>query len=195
MKKTFLLIGLFVMAISFAGEAFAQKKKPRIGIAGIQIENSVFMPNRQPLVGMPVRMPDYLSPDSVMGQAATWLPALMGRGGGRGPVTKESYDAFVEKSLEIIKANMPYDAFWFYNHGACSVEGVADPEGEFMEKVRSLIGNDVLVTTTMDLHGNASWLVALNSDLITTYRKAPHDDSRESHRRGVVNLLERLESG
>lgn len=63
MKKTFLLIGLFVMAISFAGEAFAQKKKPRIGIAGIQIENSVFMPNRQPLVGMPVRMPDYLSPD------------------------------------------------------------------------------------------------------------------------------------
>lgn len=90
---------------------------------------------------------------------------------------------------------MPYDAFWFYNHGACSVDGVADPEGEFMEKVRSVIGNDVLVTTTMDLHGNASWLVALNSDLITTYRKAPHDDSRESHRRGVVNLLDRLTSG
>jgi Uncharacterized conserved protein len=119
----------------------------------------------------------------------------MGRGGGRGPVTKESYDAFVNEALEIIKANMPYDAFWFYNHGACSVDGVADPEGEFMEKVRSVIGNDVLVTTTMDLHGNASWLVALNSDLITTYRKAPHDDSRESHRRGVVNLLDRLASG
>ena len=75
------------------------------------------------------------------------------------------------------------------------MEGVADPEGEFMEKVRSLIGNDVLTTTTMDLHGNTSWLVALNSDLITTYRQAPHADSRESHRRGVVNLLERLESG
>ena len=195
MKKTFLMMGLLVMALSFTNDIFAQKKKPRIGIAGIQIENSVFMPNRQPIVGMPVRMPDYLSPDSVMGQAATWLPAMIGRGGGRGPVTKESYDEFVEKSLEMIKANMPYDAFWFYNHGACSVEGVADPEGEFMEKVRSLIGNDVLVTTTMDLHGNASWLVALNSDLITTYRKAPHDDARESHRRGVLNLLDRLESG
>ena len=112
-------------------------------------------------------MPDYLSPDSAMGQAATWLPTQIGYGGGRGPVTKESYDAFVEKTLEMIKANMPYDAFWCYNHGACSVEGVADPEGEFMEKVRSLIGNDVLTTTTMDLHGNTSWLVALNSDLIT----------------------------
>ena len=195
MKRNLVLLGICLLAVSFVGEVFGQKKKPRIGIAGIQIENSVFVPNRQPLVGHPVRMPDYLSPDSAMGQAATWLPTQIGYGGGRGPVTKESYDAFVEKTLEMIKANMPYDAFWFYNHGACSVEGVADPEGEFMEKVRSLIGNDVLTTTTMDLHGNTSWLVALNSDLITTYRQAPHADSRESHRRGVVNLLERLESG
>lgn len=195
MKKVFLLLSLCLLALSFADDVAAQQKKPRIGIAGIQIENSVFMPNRQPIVGRALTLPDYLSPDSAMGQAATWLPSLMGRGGGRGPVTRESYDAFVNEALEIIKANMPYDAFWFYNHGACSVEGVADPEGEFMEKVRSLIGNDVLITTTMDLHGNASWLVALNSDLITTYRKAPHDDSRESHRRGVVNLLDRFASG
>lgn len=195
MKKVFLFLSLCLLAMSFADDAAAQQKKPRIGVAGIQIENSVFMPNRQPIVGRSLTLPDYLSPDSAMGQAATWLPSLMGRGGGRGPVTRESYDAFVDEALEIIKANMPYDAFWFYNHGACSVDGVADPEGEFMEKVRSVIGNDVLVTTTMDLHGNASWLVALNSDLITTYRKAPHDDARESHRRGVVNLLDRLASG
>lgn len=195
MKRSLLLLGICLLTVSFVGEAFGQKKKPRIGIAGIQIENSVFMPNRQPLVGRQLTLPDYLSPDSAMGQAATWLPGLMGRGGGRGPVTKESYDAFVNDALEIIKANMPYDAFWFFNHGACSVDGVADPEGEFMDKVRSVIGNDVLITTTMDLHGNASWLVALNSDLITTFRKAPHDDSRESHRRGVVNLLDRIASG
>ena len=195
MKKVFLFLSLCLLVVSFTNDAAAQQQKLRIGVAGIQIENSVFMPNRQPIVGRPLTLPDYLSPDSAMGQAATWLPSLMGRGGGRGPVTKESCDAFVNEALEIIKANMPYDAFWFYNHGACSVDGVADPEGEFMEKVRSVIGNDVLVTTTMDLHGNASWLVALNSDLITTYRKAPHDDSRESHRRGVVNLLDRLTSG
>lgn len=195
MKKVFLLLCCCFMALALAENISAQQRKPRIGIAGIQIENSVFMPNRQPIVGMPVNLPDYLSQDSVMGKAATWLPALIGRGGGRGPVTKESYDAFVNEALEIIKANMPYDAFWFYNHGACSVDGVSDPEGEFMQKVRNVIGNDALVTTTTDLHGNISWLVALNTDLITTYRKAPHDDSRQSHRRGVVNLLDRLASG
>ncbi len=196
MKKVFLFLSLCLFALLGNNEAQAQQKKPRIGIAGIQIENSVFMPNRQPIVGMELtRLPDYIHPDSAMGKAATWLPALIGRGGGRGPVTKESYDKFVNETLEIVKKNMPYDAFWFYMHGACSVEGVADPEGELMEKIRSVIGNDVLTTTTMDLHGNPSLQVAINSDLITTYRKAPHDDSRESHRRGVVNLLERLQSG
>ena len=76
MNRNLVLLGICLLAVSFVGEVFGQKKKPRIGIAGIQIENSVFVPNRQPLVGHPVRMPDYLSPDSAMGQAATWLWCL-----------------------------------------------------------------------------------------------------------------------
>ena len=195
MRKIFLLLVLCSLSLSFGSKVYAQSKLPRIGVAGIQIENSVFVPNRQPIIGRSLTLPNYLSKDSIMGQSAVWLPSLMGGGGGRGPVTKESYDTFVSNTLEIIKQNMPYDAFWFYMHGACNVEGVHDPEGEFMEKVRGVIGNDVLVTTTMDLHGNVSWLVALYSDIITTFRTAPHDDARESHRRGVVNLLDRLSSG
>ncbi len=194
MKRLLLLVMLCFLVVSFGSDATAQKK-PRIGIAGIQIENSVFMPNRQPMNPRPVPMPDYLSPDSVMGQAADWFPALIGYGGGRGPVTRESFEDFLDKTIEMVKQNMPYDAFWFYNHGACSVDGVDDPEGEFIERIRGVIGNDVLCTTTMDLHGNVSWRIALYSDLITTFRTAPHDDWRESHRRGVVNLLDRLSSG
>lgn len=195
MRRYISVLIFSLLIVLFSSNAFGQQKKPRIGIAGIQIENSVFVPNRQSIVGTTVTIPDYLSPDSTMGAAATWLPSLMGRGNGRGPVTRESYYEFVDKTIEQIKANMPYDAFWFYMHGACSVEGVEDPEGEFMERIRGVIGNDVLTTTTMDLHGNASLKVALYSDLITTFRKAPHDDWRESHRRGVVNLLDRLSSG
>lgn len=195
MKSSILSFVLLMASMSLSLPSNAQQVKPRIGIAGIQIENSVFMPNRQKMVGRAVRMPDYLNKDSVLGQSAVWLPALTGGGSGRGPVTRESYDAFVDSTLSIIKANMPYDAFWFFNHGACSVEGLDDPEGYFMEKIRGVIGNDILATTTMDLHGNPSWRVALYSDLITTFRMAPHEDSRESHRRGVSNLIDRLASG
>jgi microcystin degradation protein MlrC len=47
----------------------------------------------------------------------------------------------------------------------------------------------------MDLHGNVSWLLASESDLITCYRMAPHEDSVESKLRALENLLDRLESG
>jgi microcystin degradation protein MlrC len=32
----------------------------------------------------------------------------------------------------------------------------------------------------MDLHGNVSWRLAAQSDLITCYRMAPHEDVMES---------------
>ena len=195
MKKIFPFLMLCLLIISSGSELSAQKKLPRIGIAGIMIENSVFMPNRSTMVGRPVSVPNYLSPDSTMGKAAEWIPFLNGGGSGRGPVTRESYEAFVETSIQMIREQMPFDAFWFYIHGACSVEGIDDPEGMFLEKIRGVIGHDVLVTTTMDLHGNPSLNIALYSDLITTFRMAPHDDSRISHRRGVVNLLDRMASG
>lgn len=189
MKRTFFMTAaLTILAVA----AYAQ---PRIGIAGIAVENSVFVPNRQELKAYPINLPKFLSQDSVLGKAATWIPIYRGYGNGEGPITKESYDKFVDSVLAKVKENMPYDGFWFYNHGACSVEGVEDPEGYLMEKVRGIIGNDCLTTTTMDLHGNASIKVALYSDLITTYRKAPHDDAVESTRRGVANLVERLQSG
>ena len=195
MKKLFLFLVICLLIISSSSELSAQQKLPRIGIAGIMIENSVFMPNRSTMVGRPVSVPRYLSPDSVMGKAAEWIPFMTGGGNGRGPVTRESYEAFVETSIQMIKEKMPFDAFWFYIHGACSVEGIDDPEGMFLEKIRGVIGHDALVTTTMDLHGNPSLNIVLYSDLITTFRMAPHDDSQISHRRGVVNLLDRMTSG
>ena len=40
MNRNLVLLGICLLAVSFVGEVFGQKKKPRIGIAGIQIENS-----------------------------------------------------------------------------------------------------------------------------------------------------------
>ena len=47
----------------------------------------------------------------------------------------------------------------------------------------------------MDSHGNVSKKLATNSDLITCYRMAPHEDAMESKQRALDNLIERLVSG
>jgi microcystin degradation protein MlrC len=47
----------------------------------------------------------------------------------------------------------------------------------------------------MDLHGNVSWSLAENTDLITCYRMAPHEDAMETRERAVENLVSRIELG
>ena len=89
----------------------------------------------------------------------------------------------------------PYDGVFFDIHGAMSVIGIDDAEGDLITRVRDIVGFETLISTSMDLHGNVSKLLAKQSDLITCYRMAPHEDAIESKKRAVENLLERLENG
>jgi len=76
-----------------------------------------------------------------------------------------------------------------------SVVGLDDPEGDLIVRIREVVGNETIISTSMDLHGNVSWRLAQNSDLITCYRMAPHEDAVQSDKRAVDNLLSRIESG
>jgi microcystin degradation protein MlrC len=95
----------------------------------------------------------------------------------------------------MLKKNGPYDGLFFDIHGAMSVVGLDDPEGDFIIRVREVVGKKTIISTSMDLHGNVSWRLAQNSDLITCFRMAPHEDAMLSKKRAVDNLLSRIESG
>jgi microcystin degradation protein MlrC len=101
----------------------------------------------------------------------------------------------VNKTLDSLQKHLPYEGLWFDIHGAMSVVGLDDPEGDFIVRIRKLVGKKTIISTSMDLHGNVSWRLAENSDLITCYRKAPHEDAMETKQRAVVNLIELIESG
>ena len=57
------------------------------------------------------------------------------------------------------------------------------------------MGKDVFISTSMDLHGNVSLDLAKNTDFITCYRMAPHEDEIETKRRAAFNLVNRLTNG
>jgi microcystin degradation protein MlrC len=101
----------------------------------------------------------------------------------------------VNKTLDSLKKHLPYDGLYFDIHGAMSVVGLDDPEGDFIVRIRKVIGYKTLISTSMDLHGNVSWRLAQNSDLITCYRMAPHEDAMQTKQRAVQNLINRLERG
>jgi microcystin degradation protein MlrC len=95
----------------------------------------------------------------------------------------------------MLKENIPYDGLFFDIHGAMSVVGVDDPEGDLIVRIREVIGTETVISTSMDLHGNVSKKLAENTDLITCYRMAPHEDAYESKERALDNLLTRIENG
>ena len=197
MKKYFLVItSLFILGCSH------NNKKPRIAIAGLAIESSTFSPAKTTEPDFKARIDEdvfsyypFLQKDSLYRQKANWIPTLRGHALPGGIVTKEAYNSLVNKTLEKLKNNLPYDGLFFDIHGAMSVEGIDDPEGDFIKKIRELVGYDTLISTSMDPHGNVSYELAMETDLITCYRMSPHEDAIESKRRAVTNLIERLESG
>ena len=197
MKKYIFLITVLFLNFGCNGE-----KKPRIAIAGLAIESSTFSPAKTVESDFKARVDDdvfsfypFLEKDSTLRNKVNWIPTLRGHALPGGIVTKETYESLVNKTLEKLQKNLPYDGLFFDIHGAMSVEGIDDPEGDFIKKVRQIVGYDTVISTSMDLHGNVSYDLAKETDLITCYRMAPHEDAIESKRRAVTNLIERLENG
>ena len=198
MKKNYPFILLIFSLIAVA--CSEKRKLPRIAIAGLAIESSTFSPAQTHEEAFHARIGDtilssydFLIPDSILFQKAEWVPILIGRSLPGGIVTREAYESLMGKMLDGLKKNLPYDGIFFDIHGAMSVVGLDDPEGDMIERIRQVVGYETLISTSMDLHGNVSWRLAQNSDLITCYRMAPHEDAAQSDRRAVSNLLERLE--
>lgn len=198
MRKILFLIVLVAAAVSCTQE----KRLPKIAIAGIKIESSTFSPARSTEESFNVAIGDeiydmipYLRDGQPLRERAEWVPALVARATPGGAVTRETYEKFVGIILDSLRANLPLDGLVYDIHGAMSVVGLDDPEGDMLKRIREVVGNDVVVATPMDLHGNVSWDLAVNSDMICCYRMAPHEDAWETRERAARILIERLESG
>ena len=205
MKNIFLLILPLILVFGCKQDKEKMETNdslPRVAIAGLAIESSTFSPALTDEEAFHARVAEdvfsfypFLDKDSLNRKRAEWIPTLRAHALPGGMVTREAYESLVSKTLDMLEKNMPYDGLFFDIHGAMSVEGLEDPEGDFIIRVREVVGKETLISTSMDLHGNVSRRLAQHSDLITCYRMAPHEDAIESKKRAVNNLLNRLENG
>ncbi len=199
--KPFILIVVISLFFGCNKKHQYNNNPPRIAIAGLAIESSTFSPAKTNVKAFHTKTGDSVFSiypffsDSSYFKSAKWFPTLKGHALPGGIVTRKAYDSLVNKTLNLLKENLPYDGLFFDIHGAMSVEGIDDPEGDFIIKIREIVGAKTIISTCMDLHGNVSWRLAENTDLITCYRLAPHEDAMESKKRAVDNLIQRLKNG
>ncbi|TVY49340.1 Microcystinase C [Lachnellula occidentalis] len=180
---------------------------PTIAIAGLSCETSTFTPSRtlapafHPLRGAQIfDKYAFLRPDTSLGKAAQWEGALIGHAMPGGVVARDAFEELageIIERLEEICEEGPVHGLWYDIHGAMVVEGLDDIEAVLLHRIRKVTGPDVLVSASMDLHGNVSRELAHQTDLITCYRTAPHIDvleTRERACRNLVNLLNKSKS-
>jgi microcystin degradation protein MlrC len=198
-RLLFIIINIIVSPYLIKAQT---KPLPRIAIAGLAIESSTFSPALTDEAAFHAKYgPDvfssypFMAADSPLRKKAQWFPTIIGKSLPGGAVTRVAYESLVNKTLDSLKKHLPYDGLYFDIHGAMSVVGLTDPEGDFIVRIRKVIGNKTIISTSMDLHGNVSWRLAQNTDLITCYRMAPHEDAMQTKQRAVQNLISRIESG
>lgn len=189
----------------------AKHKKPIIAIAGLAIETSTFSPQRtslpeqfHPFRGEAILNEKYgrfLGRKTSLRHRADWKGALIGHALPGGVVTRQLFDTLVAEIcarlvdivLEAKSQGREVEGLWFDIHGAMCVDTWTDAEFVLLDKVRKILGPDVLISASMDLHGNVSRELAHGCDLLTCYRTAPHIDTWETKERACENLVDLIE--
>ena len=111
-----------------------------------------------------------------------------------GTITLAAYEAMRDELLRAIEAAMPLDALALDLHGAGVVEDVEDLEGDLGRAVRELVGPDVPIVVSLDLHGNITDEMAEHYDAMFGYHLYPHTDMWERGHE-AVHLLPSLLDG
>ena len=171
----------------------------RIAVAGLHTECSTYNPVLAREADFRVlRGPSMLKDayfDFLTHFPAEFVTLLHARAIAGGPVERTIYERWKGEILDGLRTAGPLDGVYLAMHGAMFVEGMFDAEGDFISAVRDVVGPDVLIGASYDLHGNISQRIVDSLDLFSTYRTAPHIDVQDTMRRAVTMLVRALRTG
>ena len=108
-------------------------------------------------------------------------------------VTQDAYERICGELLEDIAALEGLDAVYLDLHGAMVAEHCLDGEGELLGRVRALIGQEVLLVASLDLHANISPAMVSAADALIAYRTYPHVDMARTGARAARHLRRLLD--
>jgi microcystin degradation protein MlrC len=104
------------------------------------------------------------------------VPILKARSVSGGPVDRGLYDRFRKEITEGLKNVGKIDGVYLSLHGAMGVVGMRDPEGDLLAAVRGVLGRNVPIGVSHDLHANVTRKRAELATFIVGYHTNPHRD-------------------
>ncbi len=176
-RRQFLQGALAAGLIVSRGVLWASEKR-RVFVAGFSHETNTFHPIRttgfsfskagdQPLAA-------WKDADLVV------VPGIVARPNGGGTIEEKPCREAMNRVLDSLRAALPVEAVFLRLHGAMYAEGIGPAETVLVGGVRSLVGPNIPIVCTFDLHGNIPARLAQFGDILVGLKTAPHTDGAQT---------------
>ncbi len=110
----------------------------------------------------------------------TLVPGFVAHGVTAGPADEADFRTMQELLLQTLRDAMPVDGVVLNMHGAMQSEQCFDCEGDTFAKVRALVGPDVPITSSFDLHACVTPQMVELLDGLACFQTYPHTDHARS---------------
>lgn len=113
-----------------------------------------------------------------------------------GPILREVHEGLRDDMIARLRAaheQKPLDGVFLAMHGAMCATGYDDATGDVIQHARAVVGPEVPIVVTLDLHTNLTALMATASDALFGYHTFPHIDLYETGERAMRLLLDAIE--
>ena len=113
-----------------------------------------------------------------------------------GLLVQEDFERLTAELLDAVENHRDgADGFYFVLHGAMGATGDLDPEGFLLQEVRRLVGPDLPLVISLDLHGILTRRMLEHCDALTLLHTYPHVDFADTGARAARLLLRMLDEG
>ncbi len=188
---------------------------PRIGVAGFFLEANRWAPTTtgamfaqvMDLAGdalatqlratPPRTLPDITGFVAGMDAGGAWQPVALRAAAAYpgGPAERAWFDALLADLDARLRAAGPLDGVFVSSHGAALTTDGDDPDAEFFEAIRRIVGPGVPVIAVLDLHTNVSRRMTDALSGFVAYRTNPHVDLHERGQEAAALMRRMLAEG
>jgi microcystin degradation protein MlrC len=124
----------------------------------------------------------------------TVVPTIAARAGSAGLLSARGWAQLSAEILDAVRAKVDgIDAVYASLHGAMGADGELDPEGYLLAGIRNMVGPDVPIVISLDLHGILTDRMLRQVDGLTLYHTYPHVDFANTGARAARLLMKILD--
>ena len=91
--------------------------------------------------------------------------------------TEGTFNHFLDLMIQDLEEALPVDGVYLALHGAMAVRNVPRPEAEIARRFREVVGPDIPISSSFDLHGNEDAEFLNWADFAFTTKRYPHYDA------------------